>query len=146
MTTKSRVANDGTITVPLIGPVVVRGKSVGEAAQTIRAKLLKGYFVNPQVNVAVLEFMKRKFTVLGQVQKGGTFDLPDQGAIDLLQAIGMAGGYSKIADPGKVTVKRRVGGREEVIRVNAKAMAGDSGSRPFEILPGDTITVGESIF
>ena len=146
MNTKARVGNDGTISMKFIESVKIGGRTVNEAAQLIRARLAKGYFVNPQVTVNVLEFAKRRFTVLGQVVKGGTFDFPDNGTVDLLSAIGMAGGYTRIADPAKVTVKRRVGGKEEVFKLNAKTMAGDPAANRFEVQSGDTITVGESIF
>ena len=67
--------------------------------------------------------------------------------ITLLQAIGMAGGYTKIANPGNVTVKRRLeGGREQVIKVDAKRMARGQDSASFFVRPGDVITVAESLF
>ena len=144
--TKARVGNDGTISVPLIGSVRIGGKSVDEAGQLIRARLAKGYLVNPQVNVAVTEFAKRLVTVLGQVQKGGTFEFPNQGPLDLLQAIGLAGGYSNKANPGKIVVKRQVNGKDVIFQVDGKALAAKKGTQPFEILPGDTVTVAESIF
>jgi len=146
LATKSRVGNDGTISVPLIGTVKVGGKSVDEAAQIIRSRLAKGYLVNPQVNVGVEEFAKRLVTVLGEVQKGGIFEFPNQGPLDLLQAIGLAGGYSKVANPGKIVVKRRVDGKETVLLVNGKALAAKAGVERFEVFPGDTITVAQSIF
>jgi polysaccharide export outer membrane protein len=132
--------------VPLVGSVKIGGKSVDEAAQIIRARLAKGYLVNPQVNVSVSEFSKRFVTVIGEVQKGGTFEFPNQGPLNLLQAIGLAGGYSKLAEPRKVTVKRVLNGREESVTVDAKAMAAKSGSKIMEIQPGDTITVAQSIW
>lgn len=144
--TKARVGNDGTISVPLVGSVRIGGKSVDEAAQIIRARLAKGYLVNPQVNVAVIEFAKRLVTVLGQVQKGGTFEFPNQGPLDLLQAIGLAGGYGAKADPGKIVVKRRVQGKDVVFQLNGKTLAAKKDAQPFEVLPGDTVTVAESIF
>lgn len=144
--TKARVGNDGSISVPLIGAVRIGGKSVEEAGHMIRARLIKGYLVNPQVNVTVTEFSKRLVTVLGEVQKGGTFEFPNQGALDLLQAIGLAGGYSKIANPSKIVVKRRVNGIDTVLQINGKEQAAKGGAQPFEILPGDTITVAQSIF
>ena len=112
----------------------------------IRTRLAKGYLVNPQVNVGVVEFAKRLVTVLGQVTKGGTFEFPNQGPLSLLQAIGLAGGYSKTANPAKIIVKRRVNGKEVVTQVNGKELAGKKDAVPFEVLPGDTITVSESIF
>ncbi len=144
--TKARVGNDGTISVPLIGSVRIGGKSVDEAGQIIRARLAKGYLVNPQVNVAVTEFAKRLVTVLGQVQKSGTFEFPNQGPLDLLQAIGLAGGYTNKANPGKIVVKRQVNGKDVIFQVNGKALAARKDTQPFEILPGDTLTVAESIF
>ena len=146
LATRSRVGNDGNISVPLIGSVNVGGKSVDEAAQMIRGRLARGYLVNPQVNVGVIEFAKRLVTVLGQVQKGGTFEFPNQGPLSLLQAIGLAGGYSKLANPAKIIVKRRVNGKEVVMQLNGKALAGNTSAQPFEVLPGDTITVAESLF
>jgi len=144
--TTARVADDGTITFPLIGSVRIGGKSVEEAAQAIRGRLAKDYLVNPQVNLTVTEYAKRRFTVLGQVEKSGTYDFPDHGSLDLLQAIGMAGGYTRIADAGRITVRRNSSGRETVFRLNAKEMAAGKSGATFEVLPGDTVTVGESVF
>ena len=67
--------------------------------------------------------------------------------ITLLQAIGMAGGYTKIANPGRVTVKRQQeGGGERVIKLDAKRMARGDDSASFYVKPGDVITVAESMF
>ena len=35
---------------------------------------------------------------------------------------------------------------EVVLQVNGKALAGNTAAQPFEVLPGDTITVAESVF
>ena len=53
---------------------------------------------------------------------------------------------SGLLNPAKIIVKRRVNGREMVMQVNGKALAGNTAAQPFEVLPGDTITVSESIF
>ena len=96
--------------------------------------------------MTVFEYGKRRFAVLGEVQKAGTFDMPEREKVTLLDAIAMAGGYTRIADPSKVTLKRKDGGKETVIRLNAKTMAKDVRTGAFEVLPGDVITVGESLF
>ena len=67
-------------------------------------------------------------------------------SVSLLQAIGMAGGYTRIANPSKVVVKRREGGTENVYEFNAKKMARTGADSTFRIMPGDVITVAESIF
>ena len=143
---KLRISQKGTITFPLIGVVAIGGKTPQEAAGLIRAALAKDYLVNPQVTVTVLEYGKRRFTVLGQVQRAGSFDIPEREKITLLDAIAMAGGYTRIADPSKVTLRRKTEGRETVLRLNAKAMARDGNVAPVEIQPGDIITIGESLF
>jgi polysaccharide export outer membrane protein len=140
-----RVSPKGTIVFPLIGMVAVGGLSPQQAAEAIREKLAKDYLVNPQVTLTVFEYGKRRFAVLGEVQKAGTFDMPEREKVTLLDAIAMAGGYTRIADPAKVTLKRKEGGKETIIRLNAKKMAKEN-QAAFEIQPGDVITVGESWF
>ncbi len=146
LTTKARVAADGSITFPLVGRVALGGRSVSGAAESIRSALAKDYIINPQVTLNVVEFAKRRLTVLGQVQRGGTLIYPENETLTLLQAIGLAGGYTKIADPAKITLKRRVENKDVIFKLNAKTMARDDTATDFMVLPGDTITVGESIF
>jgi polysaccharide export outer membrane protein len=141
-----RISKEGTITFPLIGVVQVGGKTPQEAALAIKGLLAKDYLVNPQVNLTVVEYAKHVFTVLGQVQRPGSYDLPDRDTLTLIQAIGMAGGYTRIADPGKITLKRTEEGKESIQHLNAKKMAGGSTESAFAVHSGDIITVGESIF
>jgi polysaccharide export outer membrane protein len=144
--TKARVSQNGSINFPLIGMVMVAGKTPEEAARAIRAALAKDYLVNPQVTLTVVEYSKRRFTVLGQVQKPGSYDMPDRNSVTLLQAIGTAGGYTRIADPSKIRLKRLESGKETVFKLDAKSMANERQTATFEIKPGDIITVGESFF
>ena len=141
-----RVTEDGSIIFPLIGVVKVGGLSVQAATRTIRDQLNARFLVNPQVTLTVLGYANRNVTVLGQVQRPGTFSMKDQGSIDLLRAIGLAGGFTRLANSAKVTVKRTVSGREVVTTLDAKRMAGDSTTPPFALLPGDTVTVAERLF
>ncbi len=141
-----RVAGDGTAIFPLVGPVPVAGRTVGEATQAVAAKLHDGYLVHPQVSITVRQYAKKLFTVLGEVQKPGSYDMQGLQEITLLQAVGMAGGYTKIADPGNVTIKRVEGGAEKVLKFNAKKMAKGTDKSSFMIKPGDVISVGESMF
>ena len=141
-----RISRDGTVNFPLIGTVRVGGRSPQGAAAAIRELLARDYLVNPQVSVTVRDFSKQRFTVLGEVQRPGAYELPDRDAIDLLEAIGMAGGYTRIAEPSRITLKRVVGGRETILKLDAKKMAREGDGRPVEVKPGDVITVGERIF
>jgi polysaccharide export outer membrane protein len=141
-----RVSREGTITFPLIGVLNVGGRTPLEAGKAIQERLSKGYLNNPQVSVTVTQFSKRRFTVLGEVQKPGSYDMPDQQEVTVLQAIGMAGGYTRIANPSKVTLMRRTNGRDDVLSLNAKRMASGSMESVVMVQPGDVITVAESRF
>ena len=141
-----RISQDGTINFPLIGVIQVSGRTVTQAASTIRDRLLKGYLRNPQVRVNVIQYASRRITVLGQVQKPGSYVLPNEERIDLLQAIAMAGGFTRLADEGKVLIRRNVNGVDTILKVNAHAETKNSSSQLFEVQPDDRITVRERIF
>ena len=142
-----RVAGDGTAIFPLIGSVGLAGKTVAEATAILRQHYLNGYLVNPQISLIIQSYAKRTFTVLGQVNRPGSYELVGDQAVNLLEAIGMAGGYTRIADPGKITIHRRESGQDQMFRVNAKRPDKDGiGASSFSIKPGDIITVAESIF
>jgi polysaccharide export outer membrane protein len=141
-----RVAEDGSIIFPLIGSVKVGGQTVDAATRAIHDLLDARYLVNPQVTVTVLGYANRHITVLGEVQKPGDYNLREQGSISLLQAVGLAGGFTRLANSANIIVKRNAGGQERTLHLNGKTMASDNRADPFVILPGDTITVTERFF
>ncbi len=144
--TKLRIGKDGTTSFPLIGVIHIGGKTVDQASKIIRDRLGKDFLVNPQVTLTILEYSKRRFTVLGQVQKPGTYEIPGEESVTLLQAIAMAGGYTRLANKANVTVSRRGNGKQIAYNLDAKSATNESDTKPFEILPEDTITVPERIF
>jgi polysaccharide export outer membrane protein len=93
----------------------------------------------------VVKYAERKFTIMGQVARPGSYELQGGERIDLLEAIGLAGGFTRIANRGRVIVQRRTGNEVTAIKANAKKMA-DGRETPLEIQPGDVITVSESWF
>jgi protein involved in polysaccharide export with SLBB domain len=143
LTAVSRIGKEGAITMPLLGSVTVVSNTLETATTIIHDLLAKDYLVSPQVTLNVNEFAKRRFTVLGQVRNPGTFDMPAEDAVSLLQAIATAGGYTRIASASKITVQRMVGQENKRIKLDAEAMALDKNKKPFEILPDDVIVVGE---
>jgi protein involved in polysaccharide export with SLBB domain len=141
-----RVSGDGTAIFPMIGQLHIAGKTIGETTELLRNRYMSGYLTNPQVNLTVRTYARKMFTILGQVQRPGTYPIEGGESVSLLQAIGMAGGYTRIANLNKVIVKRREGGAENVYQFNAKKMARSGADSTFRIMPGDVITVAESIF
>jgi polysaccharide export outer membrane protein len=141
-----RLAGDGTAIFPLIGSVSLRGKTIPQATAILRERYMAGYLVNPQVSLIIQTYAKRSFTVLGQVQKPGPYEIVGDEAITLLQAVGMAGGYTRIANPGNIIVRRTEGGQEQVMHFDGRRIAKGGSSPDCVVRPGDVITVGESIF
>jgi len=143
--TAARLNGDGAVSLPLLGSVRLAGLTLNQAAARLTDLYGRDYLVNPKVNVTLIGYAKRRFTVLGQVNRPGSYEMPEgsPSGIDLLEAIAIAGGYTRIAAPERISVKRR----NQVMRVDAKKIAHRGGSEGvFRVEPGDTITVGESIF
>src|SRR5260221_3482477 len=135
--TKMRIGKDGTTSFPLIGVINLGGKTVAQAADLIRARLADGYLVNPQITVSVIEYAKRRFTVLGQVQKPGTYEIPNEESVGFLQAIAMAGGYTRLANRANVTITRSVGGRKTALSLDMNHATSDPNTPQFVILADD---------
>jgi len=146
--TNGRLNPEGNVSVPLLGSIHLAGLTLTQAASKLTDLYGRDYLVNPRVNVMLLGYAKRRFSILGQVNRPGTYEMPDSspGGIDLLEAIAMAGGYTRIAAPERVTVRRRTAAAgDQIFKVNAKRFTKGSGGG-FRVEPGDTINVGESIF
>lgn len=143
--TAARLNSDGAVSLPLLGSVKLAGLTLNQAAAKLTDLYGRDYLVNPKVNVMLVSYAKRRFTVLGQVNRPGSYEMPEgsPSGIDILEAIAIAGGYTRIAAPERISVKRR----DQIMRVDAKKIAKRGGSSGlFRVEPGDTITVGESIF
>lgn len=140
---QSKIARDGRVQLPLLGEVKVAGMSVREAQEHIRKLLNADYVVDPQVYLNIVSYTQRKFTIIGQVTRPGSYELQGTESLGILEAVGMAGGFSRIADTKNITVKRSVDGKTQTIKVNTKKLEDPQGGS-FDVLPGDIITVGES--
>jgi len=143
--TQATIARDGTVQLPLIREVKLAGLSIRDAREQLRGLYDKKFLVDPQVFLNVVKYAERKFTIMGQVARPGSYELQGGERIDLLEAIGLAGGFTRIANRGRVIVQRRDGGNVTAIKANAKRMA-DGKEAPMEVQPGDVITVSESWF
>ena len=141
-----RIDTEGTVILPLIGRTKVAGLYVDAAQKLIRDKYQADYLHHPELIVTITEFAPRRFVVVGQVVRPGVFEIPRGEKLNILQAIAMAGGFTKVADPSKVRILRPGMKGDEVIRINARAIAaGEPGGVPL-VQDDDNITVGESAF
>ena len=140
---RSKIARDGRVQLPLLGEVKVAGMSVREAQDHLRQLYDADYLVDPQIYLNISSYTQRKITVIGQVSRPGSYELQGNESLGILEAIGMAGGFTRIADTKNVVVKRRTGEKVETFKVNTKRLESPDGGS-FQVLPGDILTVGES--
>jgi polysaccharide export outer membrane protein len=87
-----RVAEDGAVSIPLVGPVHVAGLILPQAEAAIReTSVSRGIYRSPQVAVQIAERRSIQVHIEGEVTRPGVYDLPLAQA-DLLAAIAAAGG------------------------------------------------------
>lgn len=141
LTTRGQLSADGTITMPLIGAVRIQGLTTDQAASAIKRKLADGWLVKPEVSVSIEARIRKTVTVLGQAQRPGVFELPANRKLTVVEAIGMAGGMTRIANAKKVTLKR--GGQVQVLNIK-EITSGKGADIPLQ--DGDMITIPESLF
>lgn len=142
LTTRGQLSADGTISMPLIGAVRIEGLTTDQAAAAITRKLADGYLVKPEVSVSIEARIRRTVTVLGQAQRPGVFVLPAHRQLTLVEAIGMAGGVTRIANAKKISLKR---GADQVTTINLSEITNGKG-QDIPLRDGDVITIPESFF
>ncbi|MEM1176811.1 MAG: polysaccharide biosynthesis/export family protein [Acidobacteriota bacterium] len=101
---EQEVADDGTITLEVIGSLQAQGLSERELAQRIRDRLLEEGLRKATVTVSVSEYRSRPVAIMGAVEDPGNHNVP--GRSTLLEVLLGAGGLS--AEHGStVQVRRR---------------------------------------
>jgi len=147
LTMTNKVSQAGTLTFPLIGSVKVSGLKVHEAEILVTDKLKDGYIKNPQVTILVKEYAARRVSVLGEVKKPGTVEIPPEEALTLLQAVAYAGGFQNVAKTDEVVVRRMIDGKETKTKVNAtKLMRAVAAECVYPLEPGDIVYVPTRFF
>jgi polysaccharide export outer membrane protein len=134
------VGPDGTVTLRLVGTVKVGGLSLDEATSAIKAKASVP-LNNPELSLTLKEFVKPHFTIYGEVQKPGVYDM--HGGVTVLQAIAISGGQKETSKQTQVVLLRKVSGdMAEVKVINTKTMSTADGVREdFALKPDDMIIV-----
>ncbi len=86
-------------------------------------------------------------SVMGEVVKPGKYDLPKEKQLTIIEAIAMAGGFTKDANVNGTKILRSRGGKEKVIKVNIKDITQNNDkSKNVLIEPEDIVFVPESFF
>jgi len=117
------VRPDGAISYPLIGDIQAAGLTITEFDGQITEKL-KEYVKYPEVSISIKKLGGKKVMVLGEVASPGVYSVT--GAQTILEAISLAGGFSKDAVASSVVLIRGGFGNPRPQRINlSRALTGD---------------------
>jgi len=111
------VAPDGIISIPKVGILNVKGKTVAEVTAEITTILSRNY-ESPEAVIIVREFHNNKAFVLGRVSQPGVVNFPGNGT--LLEALALAGGLPHIGKDTFLTKCAIIRGSDTVIWIDLR--------------------------
>jgi len=126
------IDDTGIVSMPLLGQIAAKGRTVHQLEEDITAKLGAQYLKDPRVSIEVLHY--RPFYIIGEVNKPGEY--PYVANMSVLKAVALAGGYTYRANESSVYIRRKGGADEE------KLPADDT----TKVEPGDIVNVVERWF
>lgn len=135
-----RVSAQGEISFPYIGTLRVVDRTPAEVQEEVKRLLEADYLVNAQVIAQVKEYRKRTVMVLGQVNRPGEVQIPPEGKLTVIEAIGGANGYTRYARKGDIEVSKK--GQKSV-----RCSDDDQRNSPDKVIyleHGDVVFVHES--
>lgn len=122
---------------PVLGEISVEDRTTEELEIVIKKLLVKGqHLLNPLVNVRLLN---GKFTVLGEVQKPGTYSFVEN-HISILQALGYAGDLTIDGVRKEISLIREIDGQRIVYAIDLTDTE-TMNANTFYIQPNDVIIV-----
>jgi polysaccharide export outer membrane protein len=134
-----RVADDGSITLPLLGRLDAAGLTKGELEALI-ARLLEEKFVrNPQVTIFVKEYQSKKVAVSGAVKKPDTYEM--LGEKTLLEMISLAGGLDRDLGKEIIIFRPQEDGTQRIAVDLDKLVYEADPTLNVAVLPGDIVYV-----
>lgn len=134
---------DGNITLHYVGEVHIAGLSPGEAIDLLEERFSE-YYLNPNVNVRVVQVASRRIIVLGEVLREGIYEIPaDETA---LGALAMAGGPRGSALLWNVKILRGGLDDPQVLTCNLdKALKKGDYAENVQLMPGDIVFVPRTL-
>lgn len=140
-----RISQEYSITLPLIGQVNLKGKTLRESEELIRSRYDQDFLVQPQVTVTVTEYAKTSVNVLGSVGQAGSVVFTPERPMTLLDAIARAGGFTRLADRKHVSLSRTVDGKVEKYTINADDLIQGAAKQSWILIKDDVIYVPEKL-
>jgi len=139
-----QVASDGTVDLPYVHRVNVSGLEPHEIARAVRERLIQEKILSdPSVVVMIKEYRSKKITVLGQVQKPGSFPLTS--GLTLLQVVSLSGGFTSIAKTDHVRLTRKLKDGSKTVVLSVDSIT-DGRSPDVPLQAGDVLYISERVF
>lgn len=136
------VAQDGTVTLPLINNVKVGGKTLAEA-QTLLTSRYKEFFKDPNLSILILKYAERKVYVDGFVGRPGPVLFPNEENLTISRAIAFASGILPRGARNDVKLTRTVDGKDITTTIDMDDV--NTGRSPdIELKENDRIFVRDS--
>jgi len=133
------VRPDGKISVPLVGDILVQGRSVEEVRQEIQTKMDE-FSPGAPVSVMVTKVLSPKVYVVGKVLRPGMFLMPEN--MTVMQALALAGGFTPFAARGDILVLHEARGKTQSLPFDFDAVAkGKALEQNIYLNRGDTVVV-----
>jgi polysaccharide export outer membrane protein len=147
LTREVSVSQEYTVSLPLVGTVDLRKRSVRQAEELIRQLYDQDYLVNPQVTVIVLKYAERAVNVIGMVNAPQAVPFPPERGLTLLEAVARAGGFNRLADRSKISITRTDDkGVSTTFTVNAEKLLDSRSSNLWSLQVDDVVYVPEKFF
>lgn len=132
------VPPNGRISYPLIGQVLVAGRTTEEIEKEVSEKLSE-YIREPKVSVQLVQVHSMKFMVVGDVASPGIYEMTRR--MTITEALAKAGYVTRYGDLKKVSVLRMQPNREmKTIPINMKEVERGKAQNLY-LAPGDTVVV-----
>jgi len=132
------ISPDGNISYPLIGEIRAAGISVGGLRKVIEHEFRK-HLKDPQVSVSVQDVRSYNVFVTGEVISPGLFQ--PTGAVTVVQAIAMAGGFTAFATRNNIIVYNRFYRKSRLNFDYDSFVADKPEANDYILIPGDTVIV-----
>jgi len=130
------VRPDGRTSLPLVGEIMVAGKTIQELQDHL-AKVYEKTVQSAVVTVIVKEINSPKISVFGEVRRPDVFPIKQR--MTVLDGIARAGGFTEFARRDRVIVIRAGSSGQERIKLNLERLIKDGA--PFYLQASDTVFV-----
>jgi polysaccharide biosynthesis/export protein len=134
------VRPDGVISMPLVGDLVVAGKTPSQIRDEMKQRLAKYLTGDTSIEVKITGFNSYRFTLAGNVNKAGAQQAKQY--VTVSEAIAMGGGPNKFAGDQIIIFRMDRNRKVREIPISYKALL--SGKHPEQdicIVSGDSIVM-----